>query len=86
LAENDIRELRKFEQVKVLEGIEKHLSHQPRLESKSRIKALRQPYWSQYRLRIEEIRVYYDVEDELHQVQVLRVLVKESRLTEEEPP
>ena len=56
------------------------------MESKSRIKAMRQPYWSQYRLRIEEIRVYYDVDDEVHHVQVLRVLVKESQLTEEEPP
>src|SRR5437868_1674928 len=85
-AATDIRGLRKFDQRKVLDGIEQHLSHQPKLESKSRIKAMRQPYWSQYRLRIDDFRVYYDVDDQSHQVQVLRVLMKGTETTPEEAP
>ena len=85
-AATDIRGLRRFDQSKVLDGIERHLRHQPRLESKSRIKAMRQPFWSQYRLRIDDFRVYYDVDDGSHQVHVLRVLSKTSQKTPEESP
>jgi mRNA-degrading endonuclease RelE of RelBE toxin-antitoxin system len=82
----DVRGLRKFDQRKVLEGIELYLTHQPRLVSKSRIKAMLQPFWSQYRLRIDEFRVYYDVDDESRRVQVLRVLGKTTQATPEEEP
>src|SRR5712692_5085264 len=81
IAAKDIRGLRRFDQLKVLDGIERYLSHQPRLESKSRIKAMRQPFWSQYRLRIDDFRVYYDVDDASHQVHVLRVLMKTTQTT-----
>lgn len=80
----DIRSLRTFDQRKVLDGIELHLSHQPRLVSKGRIKAMIQPFWSQFRLRIDDFRVYYDVDDALHAVQVLRVLLKGGQPTPEE--
>lgn len=82
----DIRGLRRFDQRKVLEGIELHLTHQPRLVSKSRIKAMVQPFWSQYRLRIDDFRAYYDVDDEQHLVHVLRVLTKTTQGTAEESP
>ena len=64
LAADDIRGLLAFHQRKVLDGIETHLTHQPRQSSKSRIKAMEQPFWSEYRLRVDEFRVYYDVDEE----------------------
>lgn len=48
-----------------------HLFHQPRLESKSRIKCLRGLRQPQYRLRVDEMRVFYDVNDQLRRVEVL---------------
>jgi mRNA-degrading endonuclease RelE of RelBE toxin-antitoxin system len=85
-AVDDIRGMRKFDQRKVLEGIEIHLTHQPRFVSKSRIKAMSQPFWSQYRLRVDEFRVYYDVNDKDRIVNVLRVLMKTTDQTPEEMP
>jgi len=70
----------------IMEGIERHLSYEPIRASRSRIKAMRQPFWSQFRLRLEEFRVYYDVDDDLHQVQILRVLAKSNETTPEESP
>src|SRR5271166_1536767 len=83
-AVEDIRRMRKFDQRKVLEGIEIHLTHQPKFLSKSRIKAMSQPFWSQYRLRVDEFRVYYDVDDDNCVVNVLRVLMKMTDQTPEE--
>ena len=54
----DLKALRTYDQRIVLSGIETHLRHEPRKESRSRIKAMAQPFWSQYRLRVEEFRVY----------------------------
>jgi mRNA interferase RelE/StbE len=82
----DIRALRVFNQRKVLDGIGLHLTYQPKLVSRSRIKAMAQPFWSQYRLRIEDLRVYYDVDDTSHVVHVLRVLAKTTERTQEESP
>ena len=69
-----------------MEGIELHLRHQPKFISKSRIKAMVQPFWSQYRLRIGEFRIYYDVNDEDLVVNVLRVLMKTTNPTQRESP
>jgi len=54
--------------------------------SRSRIKAMTQPFWSQFRLRIDEFRVYYDVDDALKKVSVLGVLFKATDSTPEESP
>ena len=51
-----------------------HLTHEPTKVSRSRIKrlkALRQP---QYRLRVGEVRVFYDVTDDA--VEVLAIVAK----------
>ncbi|HEV3138138.1 MAG TPA: type II toxin-antitoxin system RelE/ParE family toxin [Pirellulales bacterium] len=80
-AANDIRALRAFDQRKVLDGIEEHLTHQPQQTSRSRIKAMGQPFWSQYRLRIDDFRIYYDIDEENHVVNVLRVLEKGAEAT-----
>jgi len=45
----------------VRDAIERHLRHESRKLSKSRIKRLRGLQRPQYRLRVDEIRVFYDV-------------------------
>jgi mRNA interferase RelE/StbE len=86
LAADDIRALRAFDQCKVLDGIEEHLSDHPQQTSKSRIKAMGQPFWSQYRLRIDDFRVYYDIDENDHVVNVLRVLKKGTEPTRQTSP
>lgn len=41
--------------------MEVHLRHQPQRVSKSRIKRLRGMRTPEYRLRVDEVRVFYDV-------------------------
>jgi mRNA interferase RelE/StbE len=55
-------------------AIERHLRHEPRKGSKSRIKRLRGLSQPQYRLRVDDIRVFYDVTET--QVQVLAIITK----------
>jgi mRNA interferase RelE/StbE len=58
----------------VTEALEVHLTHEPTKVSKSRIKRLRGLSQPQYRLRIGDIRVFYDVTET--QVQVLAIVTK----------
>jgi mRNA-degrading endonuclease RelE of RelBE toxin-antitoxin system len=59
----------------VRDGIERHLRHEPRKESRSRIKRLRGLSQPQYRLRVGELRVFYDVKDTT--VEILTIISKE---------
>src|SRR5512139_573289 len=52
----------------VRDAMETHLRHEPRKVSKSRIKRLRGIAKPQYRLRVGETRVFYDVRDETVEV------------------
>jgi mRNA-degrading endonuclease RelE of RelBE toxin-antitoxin system len=56
------------------DAIELHLRHEPTKVSKSRIKRLRGLDRPQYRLRVDEVRVFYDVAQET--VQVLAIVSK----------
>jgi mRNA-degrading endonuclease RelE of RelBE toxin-antitoxin system len=58
----------------VQEALELHLTHEPTKVSRSRIKRLRGLSQPQYRLRVGDIRVFYDVTET--QVQVLAVVTK----------
>src|SRR3989442_8886455 len=60
-AEEDLKKLEAHVRTAVKEGIEKHLRHEPARLSKSRIKRLRGLRRPQYRLRIGEVRIFYDV-------------------------
>jgi mRNA interferase RelE/StbE len=51
-----------------------HLRHEPRKTSRSRIKRLRGLRQPQYRLRVGDIRVFYDVSSET--VEVLAIVMK----------
>lgn len=57
-------------------AMRKHLETAPTRRSKSKIKRLRGLRQPQYRLRIGEMRVYYDVNDEEKRVEVLGFVLK----------
>jgi mRNA-degrading endonuclease RelE of RelBE toxin-antitoxin system len=60
----DLKSFRKGDQVRILEAIEVHLSQEPTRQSKSRIKRLRSGTRPPFRLRVDNVRVYYDVAEE----------------------
>jgi mRNA interferase RelE/StbE len=72
-AEEDLQAVRANERSEVLDIIEPHLRFEPEKVSKSRIKRLEGIDWPQYRLRIGDIRVFYDVAD-LDEGSVVEVL------------
>jgi len=53
------------------EEMRQHLANQPKRESKSRIKRLRGLRQPQYRMRVDNMRVFYDVNDKMRRVEVL---------------
>ena len=57
----DLKRAPKADAGTILDAIELHLRHAPELISKSRIKRLRELRSPQYRLRIDDWRVFYDV-------------------------
>lgn len=82
----DLSGMRAFDRQQVLDAIPLHLSHEPKRESRSRIKRMNQPFWSKYRLRVGEFRVYYDVDEATQLVNVLRILKKGTAETLREIP
>ncbi len=58
----------------IRDGIEKHLRHQPLKTSKSRIKKLQGISRPQFRLRTDEVRVFYDVNEGT--VEILAIIPK----------
>lgn len=70
----DLRRLPARDRAAVRDALEVHLRHEPTKLSRSRIKRLRRLAQPQYRLRVEEIRVFYDVVD--GEVQVLAIVLK----------
>ena len=71
-----LRRLRAVDRAKVLDRIERHLTDQPMAQSRSRIKRLRAGTYPPYRLRIDDIRVYYDVDEATQLVVVLGIVPK----------
>jgi mRNA interferase RelE/StbE len=77
LAPGAVRELRGLPghlRARVRDAIEQHLRHEPMKLSKSRIKRLRGLSRPQFRLRVDETRVFYDVTNET--VEVLAIISK----------
>jgi mRNA-degrading endonuclease RelE of RelBE toxin-antitoxin system len=60
-ARTDFHALSAYDRARIRDLIDKHLSNNPTMESKSRIKRLRGIKKPQYRLRADDIRVFYDV-------------------------
>lgn len=73
-ARGDLRRFSARVRREVEDAIELHLGHEPAKVSKSRIKRLRDLVSPQYRLRIGEVRVFYDLDG--RQVIVLAVVTK----------
>lgn len=69
-----LKKLRAFDRAAILDQIEKLLAANPMLESKSSIKRLRQPAPTQYRMRVGDYRIFYDVDEK--NVLVIRILSK----------
>lgn len=64
LTENAIADLKALDarwRTAVRDALHTHLTHEPTKESKSRIKRLLEINHPQFRLRVNEIRVFYDV-------------------------
>ena len=73
-AVEDLRGLSARARSEVRDAIERHLRQQPIRTSKSRIKRLRGMAQPQFRLRVAELRVFYDVVDQ--EVQVIAIVSK----------
>lgn len=73
-AEEDFKALKANDRAAVRDAMETHLRHAPTKTSRSRIKRLRGMRRPQYRLRVEDVRVFYDVTDEA--VEVLAIVAK----------
>ena len=78
-AVQDFKRLSARERATVRDAIEKHLRLDPERTSRSRIKRLRGISRPQYRLRVGEIRVFYDVAEKA--VEILAIIPK-SRASE----
>lgn len=70
----DLKKLDAHDRATVRDAMEKHLRSEPTKVSKSRIKRLRGVRRPAYRLRVGEIRVFYDVTD--GSVEVLAIIAK----------
>jgi mRNA interferase RelE/StbE len=63
-----------YRRAEVRDALERHLRGEPTRVSKSRIKRLRGLSQPQYRLRVGEVRVFYDVTREA--VEILAIVTK----------
>lgn len=75
----DLRRLTKVDARAVLDAIELHLRFEPEFVSRSRIKRLRNVLSPQYRLRVDDWRVFYDVDEESVEI---RGVVRKSHANE----
>ena len=77
LAPQAAQDLRRFPariRSEVRDAMEKHMRHEPTKRSRSRIKRLRGMAKPQYRLRVGETKVFYDVREQT--VEVLAIVAK----------
>lgn len=73
-AVDDLKRLKAHLRGEVKDAIEEHLRYEPTKTSRSRIKRLRGLSKPQYRLRVGEVRVFYDVS--VRSVGVLAIVEK----------
>ena len=70
----DLKTLRANVRADIRTALETHLRHEPKKLSRRRIKRLRGLRQPQYRLRVGEIRIFYDVTGTI--VQILAIVAK----------
>jgi mRNA-degrading endonuclease RelE of RelBE toxin-antitoxin system len=73
-AVDDLRHLKANVRAAVQKALEAYLRHQPTKTSRSRIKRLRGLSRPEYRLRVDEVRVFYDVTET--SVEILAIVSK----------
>ena len=73
-AVQDFKLLDVFQRTKIKDLIEVHLKYEPTKTSRSRIKRLKGLRRPQFRLRVEEIRMFYDVIE--NRVEILAIIPK----------
>jgi mRNA interferase RelE/StbE len=73
-AVEDLTRLAANARASVRDAMETHLRHEPEKTSRSRIKKLRGLLRPQYRLRVGEVRVFYDISGTT--VEVLAIVTK----------
>jgi mRNA interferase RelE/StbE len=73
-AVQDLKLLDAYQRAKIKDMIEVHLRHEPAKTSKSRIKRLRGLRHPQYRLRIDDFRIFFDIEE--NRVEILSIILK----------
>jgi mRNA-degrading endonuclease RelE of RelBE toxin-antitoxin system len=73
-AVEDLRKLKAALRASVRQALKTHLRHEPTKTSRTRIKRLRGLSRPQYRLRVDEVRVFYDVSGST--VEVLAIVAK----------
>jgi mRNA-degrading endonuclease RelE of RelBE toxin-antitoxin system len=79
----DIATFRASDRAKVFDAIETFLRHEPEKISKSRIKRLQGLQRPQYRLRVDDLRVFYDVsytDNKAGVVEILRIWQKSAAI------
>jgi mRNA interferase RelE/StbE len=69
-----LKDLKADSRARVRDALETHLRHEPTKVSKGRIKRLRGLSRPQFRLRVDDIRVFYDVTGEA--VEILAIVSK----------
>ena len=72
-ADDHIASLKAHERARLLDAIARQLAHQPTIQTRHR-KPLRPNPVAQYRLRIGELRVYYDVQEAPENVVVVKAV------------
>ncbi|MGH6767612.1 MAG: type II toxin-antitoxin system RelE family toxin [Xanthobacteraceae bacterium] len=73
-AAEDLQSLKANVRAIVRAELDRHLRHEPRKVSRSRIKRLRGLEHPQYRLRVGEVRIFYDVTGTT--VEILAIVTK----------
>lgn len=71
-AKDDLNSLRRFDQVKVAQAIRGHLSDLPNQPTRLR-KRLRPNPLAEWQFRVEEFRVFYDVDTAANQVTIAAI-------------
>jgi mRNA-degrading endonuclease RelE of RelBE toxin-antitoxin system len=72
-AEKHLRRLTARQQAVVLDAVDEQLTHQPTVETRHR-KPMRPNPLAPWELRIGDLRVYYDIEEELEAVVLIRAV------------
>jgi mRNA-degrading endonuclease RelE of RelBE toxin-antitoxin system len=74
-AKNSLQKLKGNLRSIIRDGIIEYLSFEPEKVSRSRIKRLKGLEKPQYRLRIDDVRIYYDINE--NNVEILAIVTKE---------